>query len=92
MDSPFWFQSVCPEVEFFPVQGSACGCEAALNDEGAGGKCEVNYRNGHIPRWPEPTQRWRVARTINIKEKYAHWTAHMELLGWLTVLDMRFWL
>jgi hypothetical protein len=43
----FDFKVCGPEVEFFPVQGAAGGCEAALNDEGAGGKCELNYRDGH---------------------------------------------
>lgn len=29
----FEFKVCGPKVEFFPVQGAACGCEATLNDE-----------------------------------------------------------
>lgn len=29
----FPFKVCGPEAEFFPVQGAACGCEAARNDE-----------------------------------------------------------
>lgn len=37
----FEFKVCGPKVEFFPVQGAACGCEATLNDE-AGREESVN--------------------------------------------------
>lgn len=58
--------------------------------------------NWMLQRWPLITQLsrgpwpwgrgWRAARNTGAKVECAHWTAHIELLGGLTVLDIGSWL